>query len=375
MKPGFALEPEVLDLRGIVQHFEFEGDYLGAVSYGMGHIHDSYAACFRRADGEVHRYLLQQINHHVFENPKELMQNIERVTAHLRTKIADAGGDPRRQTLNLIGTTEGGTLHRAPDRSYWRAYLFIEGAQTYEVPEHADHVYHAARAYGDFQKLLADFPAEELHQTIPGFHDTRKRFEAFVGALERDAVNRARDVHAEIEFVEQRAVDTCVLLDLLDGGELPERVTHNDTKFDNVMIDDATGEGVCVIDLDTVMPGLALYDFGDAVRSGANPVAEDELDLSKVSFDFGVFERLTQGYMDAARAFLTPQEIGHLAFSARLITLECGMRFLTDYLEGDPYFKVHRQNHNLDRCRTQFKLVQDMEDGFEQMRRIVDRYR
>jgi hypothetical protein len=375
MKPGFVPEPGVLDLRDIVQYFEFEGDFLGAVPYGMGHIHDSYAASFRRADGEVHRYLLQQINHHVFENPAELMQNIERVTAHLRTKITNAGGDPRRQTLNLIATTEGGTLHRGPDRSYWRAYVFIEGAKTYEVPEHADHVYHAARAYGDFQKLLADFPAEELHQTIPGFHDTRERFEAFVGAVERDVVNRARDVKAEIEFVEQRAADTCVLLDLLNAGDLPERVTHNDTKFDNVMIDDATGEGVCVIDLDTVMPGLALYDFGDAVRSGANPVAEDELDLSKVSLDFGVFERLTQGYMDAARAFLTPQETEHLAFSARLITLECGMRFLTDYLEGDPYFKVHRQNHNLDRCRTQFKLVQDMEDGFEQMRRIVDRYR
>jgi Ser/Thr protein kinase RdoA (MazF antagonist) len=362
-------------LAAVSEQFQFEGDFLGASPYGTGHIHDTYAASFRKADGQLHRYLLQRINVAVFQHPEKLAENIQRVTAHLRAKIRGLGGDPWRETLNLIRTKNQGTLHKAPDGSYWRAFIFIEGAQTYAVPEHPDHVYHAARAYGGFQKLLADFPVEELHETIPGFHDTRQRFEAFVQAVDRDAANRAHAVQDEIQFVEQRHADTCVLLDLQRSGELPERVTHNDTKFDNVMIDNDTGHGVCVIDLDTVMPGLALYDFGDAVRSAANPVAEDEPDLSKVCFDFTVFDRLAKGYLDSARAFLTVREMDHLAFSAKLITLECGMRFLTDYLNGDLYFKVRRKNHNLDRCRTQLKLVHDMEAGFEQMMRVVDAYR
>jgi Ser/Thr protein kinase RdoA (MazF antagonist) len=363
------------DLAAVTEHFQFEGEFLGASPYGTGHIHDTYAAFFRKADGQLHRYLLQRVNVTVFQHPEKLAENLQRVTTHLQARIKGLGGDPRRETLNLIRTNDQGTLHKAPDGSYWRAFIFIEGAQTYAMPKHPDHVYHAARAYGGFQQLLADFPAEELHETIPGFHDTRRRFEAFVQAVDRDATNRAHAVQAEIAFVEQRQADTCVLLDLQRSGELPERVTHNDTKFDNVMIDDETGHGVCVIDLDTVMPGLALYDFGDAVRSAANPVAEDEPDLSKVYFDFAVFDRLTKGYLDSARSFLEAREMDHLAFSARLITLECGMRFLTDYLNGDLYFKVHRRNHNLDRCRTQFKLVHDMEAVFERMMRVVAAYR
>jgi hypothetical protein len=373
---GYSL-PEDLrrELADIVEQFRFDGDFLDAAPYGTGHIHDTFAARFRKTDGQLHRYLLQRVNVTVFQNPEALAQNIQRVTAHLRAKIEESGGDPRRETLNLIPTKEQGILHEAPDGSYWRAFVFIEGAQTYAVPEHPDHVYHAARAYGGFQKLLADFPAEELYETIPGFHDTRRRFETFLEAVDRNVADRAEKVRAEIEFVRQRQADTCVLLDLQQSGELPERVTHNDTKFDNVMIDDETGRGVCVIDLDTVMPGLALYDFGDAVRSAANPAAEDEPDLTRVHFDFAVFDRLAHGYLDSARTFLTTQEVDRLAFSARLITLECGMRFLADYLNGDVYFKVHREHQNLDRCRTQLKLVQDMEMGFEQMVHIVDRYR
>ena len=363
------------DIPAIVKRFKFEGDFLDVHPYGVGHINDTYVAYFRKADGVVHRYILQRINHNVFKHPEKLMQNIERVTTHLRKKIIVAGGDPQRETLNLIPTVDAKTFYRTHDGNYWRAYIFVEGALTYEVVESLDHVYNAAKAFGKFQKLLSDFPAGQLYETIPNFHHTRKRFEAFVEAVERDVENRARSVGDEIEFVEKRAEDVSVLVDLLEQGKLPELVTHNDTKFNNVMIDDETGEGVCVIDLDTVMPGLSLYDFGDSVRSGANPAAEDERDLSKVCFDLEIFDRFAHGYLDAARDFLTSTEVDYLPFSAKLMTFECGMRFLTDHLDGDVYFKIRRVNHNLDRCRTQFKMVRDMEKKFDQMVRIVEKYR
>jgi Ser/Thr protein kinase RdoA (MazF antagonist) len=363
------------NLAEVAWRFQFAGTFLEANPYGFGHINDTYAAWFRNGDSPRHRYLLQRINHHVFKNPEELMHNIALVTRHLRGKIAAAGGDPERETLNLIPTLEGGTFYRTSDGHYWRAYIFIEGARTYEIVASLDHVYNAGRAFGNFQRLLADFPAEQLYETIPDFHHTRKRFDAFVQSVECDPLNRARDVKAEIDFVVERVEETSILLDLLARGKLPERVTHNDTKFNNVMINDRTGEGVCVVDLDTVMPGLSLYDFGDTVRSGANPAAEDERDLTKVCFDLEVFDRLAHGYLDSARDFLIPLEIDCLAFSARLMTLECGMRFLADHLNGDVYFKVHRENHNLDRCRTQFKLVREMEQQFDQMLAIVEKYR
>jgi Ser/Thr protein kinase RdoA (MazF antagonist) len=359
----------------VVEHFTFDGKFLKATPYGTGHIHDTYATYFKKANGGVHRYILQRINTHVFKKPEQLMQNIERVTAHLREKIGAAGGDPQRETLTIIPTVEGSTFHEARDGSYWRAYVFIEDAQTYEVAANLTQVYNASKAFGKFQKLLGDFPAVQLHETIPGFHDTRKRLAALVTAVETDGRNRAQSVKGEIEFVMQRAEETAMLVNLLEQDKLPQRVTHNDTKFNNVMIDDKTGEGVCVIDLDTVMSGLSLYDFGDSIRSGANPAAEDERDLSKVQFDLGILEHFVRGYLDAARDFLTPIELDHLAFAAKLMTFECGMRFLTDYLNGDTYFKIHRENHNLDRCRTQFKMVRDMEEKRDQIERIVERYR
>jgi Ser/Thr protein kinase RdoA (MazF antagonist) len=248
-------------------------------------------------------------------------------------------------------------------------------ARTYQVVGHLDHFYHAGKAFGKFQKLVSDVPPDELYETIPDFHHTPKRFEAFVRSVERDAENRARLARPEIEFVEQRAGEAPVLVDLLDKGELCQRITHNDTKFNNVMIDDETGEGICVVDLDTVMPGLPLYDFGDAIRSGANPAAEDEPDLSRVRMDLDLYDSFSRGYLEMSRDFLTPVEISYLPFSARLMTLECGMRFLADFLDGDVYFEVHRPGHNLDRCRTQFKMVEDMESKFDEMIRIVERYR
>jgi Ser/Thr protein kinase RdoA (MazF antagonist) len=366
MKPDFG---------AIVAQFAFDGDFLDAQRCGIGHINGTYAARFRKADGGIHRYILQRINHQVFKRPQELMHNIEKVTVHLREKIIAAGGDPQRETLNLIPTLDGGTFYQTAEGDYWRGYIFIEGAQTYQVVEHLDHFYHAGKAFGRFQKLVSDFPPEQLYETIPNFHHTPKRFESFVQSVDRDVKNRARSARAEIEFVEQRAAEMPVLVALLDRGELAQRITHNDTKFNNVMIDDETGEGICVVDLDTVMPGLPLYDFGDAIRSGANPAAEDERDLSRVCMDLDLYESFSRGYLETARDFLTPTEIAYLPFSARLMTLECGMRFLADYLDGDAYFEIQRPGHNLDRCHTQFKMVQDMESKFDRMVRIVEAYR
>jgi Ser/Thr protein kinase RdoA (MazF antagonist) len=362
------MEPQLVH---IVQRFRFEGDLVAVGPLGGGHINDTYLTRYQRADGASQRYVLQRINHSVFKDPAVLMQNIEAVTTHLRHKIVAAGGDPERETLNLIPTRDGATFARTPDGQYWRAYGFIAGARTYHVVEDLQHVYSAARAFGRFQEQLSDLPADRLHETIPDFHHTGKRYAAFVQAVERDAVNRARSVAAEIEFVARRADETSVLVDLLERGVLPERVTHNDTKLNNVLIDDLTGEGICVIDLDTVMPGLSLYDFGDCVRSAANPAAEDERDLSKVCVDLSIFERLVQGYLDTAWASLTPAEIELLPFAAKLITLEQGIRFLADHLNGDVYYKIQREGHNLDRCRTQLKLVADIEDKFGRMRSIV----
>ena len=364
----------VPDFPDVVQRFRFEGEFLRAYPYGSGHINDTYAAEFGRDHGAKHRYLLQRINHDVFKRPEELMENIESVIRHLQEKISSAGGDPKRESLTLIPTLLNTSYCRTADGNYWRAFVLIEGAQTYEVAESPQHVYHAARAFGGFQKLLSDFPVDRLHETIPNFHHTQRRYEDFVRSVERDSANRASAVRSEIDFVEQRVGDMSVLVELLAQGQIPERVTHNDTKFNNVMIDDQTGEAVCVIDLDTVMPGSALYDFGDAVRAAANTAPEDERDLTKVSFDMEIFEYLTHGYLDTSREFLTQAELDYLAFSARLMTFECGMRFLADHLDGDIYFKIHRQNHNLDRSRTQFKLVEEMESQFDQMLRIVTEY-
>jgi Ser/Thr protein kinase RdoA (MazF antagonist) len=363
------------DIAAIVENFQFEGDYVKAHPYGFGHINDTYAVYFRRSNGWMRRYILQRINHYVFKDPVGLMENIQKVTDHLREKIKRAGGNADRETLTLIPSVSGKSYYKSPQGNYWRGYIFIEDARTYQTVESMAHIYNAALAFGRFQNRLSDFPAHELHEAIPDFHNTAKRFETFVRAVEEDVANRAHAVEDEIAFLEARADDTHVLVDLLAQGKLPERVTHNDTKFNNVMIDDESGEGICVIDLDTVMPGLSLYDFGDSARSATNPAAEDTLDLSEVNVDLEVFDHLTHGYLDAAREALTPREIDYLPFAVKLMTLENGMRFLTDYLQGDVYFKIHRPNHNLDRSRAQLKLVESMEANFERMRAIVEKYR
>lgn len=366
MKPDFG---------EIVKCFSFEGKFIEAVPFGSGHINDTYAASFQRYEGKTHRYILQRINDKIFTKPDKLMDNITGVTEHLRKKIISEGGDPDRETLNIIPSTDGKSFYKSETGEYWRGYVFIENARTYDIVENVNHFYNGGKAFGRFQKLLSDYPAYKLYETIPDFHNTQKRFDAFVKAVERDAANRAADAVKEIEFVFERMEDTFVLNNLYRDGKIPLRVTHNDTKFNNVMIDDRSGAGICVVDLDTVMPGLSLYDFGDSIRSGANPAAEDERDLSKVELDLKLFECFTHGFLDSAKDFLTNTEIEYLPFAAKIMTFECGMRFLTDYLNGDTYFKVHRTGHNMDRARTQFKMVLDMEKKLELMKAIVMRYR
>ena len=361
------------NFKEIVRQFKFEGEFSAAMPYGVGHINDTYIAEFN-SNGTTRRYILQRINQNVFLNPEGMMHNIEAVTKYLGQKIESLGGNPLRETLNLVPTIDG-NCYEISKGDYWRGYIFIDNASTYEMVESLDHVYNAAKAFGIFQNLLSDYPSDQLIETIPDFHNTRKRLDAFIKAVDDDDLNRAASAKPEIEFVLQRVKETSVLVDMLERGELPERITHNDTKFNNVMIDDETGEGVCIIDLDTVMPGLSLYDFGDSIRSLSNTAAEDERDLSLVEFDLEVFDYYTHGYLDTVGDVLSPMEIKQLPFSAILMTLECGMRFLTDHLQGDKYFKVYRDNQNLDRCRTQFKLVEGMESEFDHMVKIVDNYR
>ena len=354
------------DVRSVARHFQIHGGFLSAEPYGSGHINDTYCVVFDQGGVRV-RYVLQRINHNIFKNPVALMENIQRVTTHLGKK-SEGHSDQSRRVLTLIPTCDGLAYHRDAEDNIWRAYIFIEQARTFDAVESAAQAYKAAQAFGQFQKLLADLPAPRLHDTIPDFHHTPKRFATLEKAIQADTANRARLAKPEIEFALRHQAICSVLLE----ANLPERVTHNDTKFNNVMLDDATGEGVCVIDLDTVMPGLALYDFGDMVRTTTSPAKEDERDLSKVKMQFPMFEALARGYLSSAAEFLTPAEKKLLPFSGKLITFEIGLRFLTDFLAGDVYFKIHRDGHNLDRCRTQFKLVESITQQEEQMNQLVE---
>ncbi len=354
------------DVRGVAEALQIHGEFVNAAPYGSGHINDTYCVTFQQAGVPV-RYILQRINHSIFKNPVALMENVQRVTAHLAAKV-HGQPDASRRVLTLVPARDGRGWHVDAEGNHWRAYLFIEKARTYDAVESPEQAFKAAQAFGSFQKMLADLPAPRLHDTIPDFHHTPKRYAALEAAIKADLAGRAVLCKPEIDFALAHKSITSVLLD----ANLPERVTHNDTKFNNVMLDDATGEGICVIDLDTVMPGLALYDFGDMVRTTTSPAKEDERDLSKVTMQFPMFEALVRGYLSTAGEFLTPAEKKHLAFAGKLITFEIGIRFLTDFLAGDVYFKVHREGHNLDRCRTQFKLVESIEQQETRMNQLVE---
>jgi Ser/Thr protein kinase RdoA (MazF antagonist) len=344
------------DLPSVARAFQVPGQYIGAEPYGSGHINDTYRVRLDQGGTEIH-YIFQRINHSIFKNPPALMENIERVTTHIRAKL-EGQPDLSRRVLTLVPARDGKSWHQDAQANYWRVFVFIEKARTYDAVESPRQAFEAARAFGQFQSFLSDLPTPRLNDTIPDFHHTPKRFAALEAAIAADSFNRAGVAKREIEFALAHKPMTSALLD----ARLPERVTHNDTKFNNVMLDDATGQGVCVIDLDTVMPGLALYDFGDMVRTTTSPAKEDELDLTRVAMQFPMFEALARGYLETANGFLTPGEKRLLPLSGKLITFEIGIRFLTDFLAGDTYFKIHRPQHNLDRCRTQFKLVSSIEE-------------
>lgn len=355
-----------------VNQFCVEGKPVECRRHGSGHINDTFvlSTMEEESGGERHRYVLQRMNGLVFKDPRGLMQNISNVTAFLREQVAKAGGDVQREVLTLIRTKDGENYYTDSAGSWWRMFLFIEDAEGFDVVENEEDFYRSAKAFGHFQRLLEQYPVSSLTETIPDFHNTPKRYEAFCRAVEEDAWGRAEGVRKEIEFVTNRKEEMSVVMDKLNSGELPWRVTHNDTKLNNVLLDSRTRQAVCVIDLDTVMPGTAIFDFGDSIRFGANTAEEDEKDLSRVSLSLSFYEAYTRGFLEGCEGSLTDTEIRMLPWGAKLMTLECGMRFLTDYLEGDRYFKIHRPEHNLDRARTQFALVADMERKWEEMNRL-----
>lgn len=358
------------DVARVFDLFDILGHVLEAAPYGNGHINDTYAVTVNQA-GRMVRYIFQRINHEIFRDPVSLMDNIHRVTTHLATKLV---GDPdaSRRTLTVLPARTGEPYVVDATGLFWRAYLFIEGARTYDAVENENQALEAARAFGLFQRLLDDLKGPPLFESIPGFHDTPARYRTLMQAVSEDRAGRAKGVTEEIEFFVRREQDAFRLSSMLKEGKLPLRITHNDTKLNNVMLDDQTGEGVCVIDLDTVMPGLALYDFGDLVRTATSPTLEDERNLSLIRMQMPMFNALVRGYIDSAHHFLTETEIAELPFSGKLITLETGIRFLTDYLNGDIYFKTHRLDQNLDRCRTQCALVRSIEDQMDAMQEVVE---
>jgi hypothetical protein len=359
------------DVGGVARHFMIPGDFASAAPYGSGHINDTFAAVFDQAGTRV-RYIFQRMNTSVFKEPFLLMENVRLVTEHQRRKLLEAGcPDAGRRALTLLRTLDGKACHRDAEGGVWRAYLFIENASTFDSVRDPAQAYEAARAFGRFMRQVRDLPAGGLRETIPDFHNTPKRFEAFERAARRDAAGRAALAGPQIAFAMERRGMCGALLEKHAAGLIPSRVTHNDTKLNNVLMDDATGEGICVIDLDTVMPGLSLYDFGDMVRTATCPRPEDERDLSKVRMEMPLFQALARGFLESAHSALTPAERECMAFSGRLITFEIGLRFLTDFLEGDVYFKVHRPGHNLDRCRSQFKLAESIREQEDEMNRFV----
>ena len=360
-------------LTEVLSAYDFPATLLGAVRYGQGHINDTFCVICQPQEGDAVRYILQGLSLAAFPRQDELMENFIGITSYLRDKIIAAGGDPLRETLSLVKTRDGKDYYTDGTGKVWRLTPFIENTDCFQsaTPELFEA---SARAFGNFQYMLQGYPAETLHEAIVNFHNTEDRFAKFEAALAADKHDRAKDIQAEIQFVLDRKADCSVALQALRDGKLPLRVTHNDTKLNNILIDRATGEGICVIDLDTTMPGLSINDFGDSIRFGANHSKEDEKDLTKVNFDIDLYEAYTRGFLEGAKGSLTAAELEYLPWGARLMTLECGIRFLTDYLDGDHYFRIHYADQNLDRCRTQFKLVKDMEEQFEAMAAVVAKY-
>ena len=342
------------------------GRVLSSEPYGNGHINDTFLVVTEQGK----RYILQRVNQVVFPRPDEVMENILAVTQHIRAGVAREGGDAARCTLSVLPTANGAPFYLDSIGSYWRMYDFVEGTSSKDRVECLQEFVDCAEAFGRFQGQLSDFDASVLHEAIANFHNTPVRYENLMRAIEKDPLGRVAEVQAEIAFVKERAEFVKTLEKAREAGTLPLRVTHNDTKLNNILFDAETAKPVCVIDLDTVMPGYSVNDFGDSIRFGANTAAEDETDLSKVSLDLELYHAYAKGFLAGCDGKLTKTEVELLPIGARMMTLECGMRFLTDYIEGDTYFRISRPSHNLDRCRCQFALVADMEKKEEQMKLI-----
>lgn len=361
-----------MEIFDIARLFDIKGDITSIEPYGNGHINVTYLVKtdFNSNEG---KYILQKINTNVFPRVDELMQNIANVTAYMRKIVLERGGNPDREVMTVVPKKDGSSYHIDESGAY-RVYLFIDNTTALQIVDNASVFEGAGRAFGEFVDMLNGFDAKSLNEVIYNFHNTASRFMNFINAVDADKVNRRESVKDEIDFVLKRSGICDKIVTMLDKGVLPLRVTHNDTKLNNVLLDESTLEPVCVIDLDTIMPGSLLYDFGDAIRSGCNTGLEDEKDLSKVGFDINLYESFTRGFMSGVKGNITEMEVEMLSFGAILMTFECGMRFLTDYLDGDNYFRIHYPEHNLVRCRTQFKMVSDMEKLQNQMDEIARRY-
>ncbi len=357
----------------LLNNFNTEGTFLDECPYGSGHINDTRLVTFKTDEGEK-KYILQKINKNVFKEPDKLMENYVAVTEFLKQDIVARGGDPMRETLNVIKTKDGENFLCDEKGEYWRLLVFVADSASFDRVETPEQFYSSAVAFGNFQYMLRKFPAETLHETIPNFHNTPDRYRLFLEAVENDLAGRRESVEKEIEFVKERCEFANALENAHKEGRLPLRVTHNDTKFNNILFDKDTGAALCIIDLDTIMPGYSVTDFGDAIRSGATTAAEDETDLSLIKFNISLYDTYVKGFIEGAHGGLTEGEIELLPTGAMMMTFECGMRFLTDYLNGDTYFKTHREGQNLDRARNQFKLLTEMEERADEMMAIVKKY-
>lgn len=356
------------ELLKIANEFQIQGDVQEISPYGFGHINRTYLLVTSER-----RYILQKINHNLFKEVDKLMHNIREVSEYNRKVTLERGGDPDAECLSLVLTKNGESyLHYG--EGYYRVYKFIENSVCFQLVEKPEHFYESAVAFGSFASMLAEFDAKSLYEILPNFHNTPVRFQNFLASVKKDAFDRVKEVGPEIEFVLQRE-DYCPrIVSLLEEGKIPTKVTHNDTKLNNVLFHKDTGTALAVIDFDTIMPGSICYDFGDSIRFGCSTAAEDETDLDKVHFRIDLFEEYVKGYLHALGKDITVVEKDHLVDGALLMTLECGMRFLTDYLDGDTYFRISRPKQNLDRARTQFKLVSEMESQLDEMQKIVEKY-
>lgn len=364
-----------MTLNEVLDAFDFKGSVTEAKRYGQGHINDTFKVCTAQGNKAGKNYILQRMSAAAFKQPDHLMTNIIRITEYLSEQISKEGGDICRECMNVIRPKNGADYYTDSLGGAWRVFCFIEDTHCFQNAESPELFAAAGKAFGRFQRMLSNYPAENLYETIPDFHNTEKRLEALKEAIRRDSLGRVLNCREEIGFALQREKDCSVALNALRAGILPLRVTHNDTKLNNVLFDIQTGEGICVIDLDTVMPGLSIYDFGDSIRFGANHCEEDETDLTRVALDTELFAVYAAAYLEGAGGALTEHEIEYLPWGAKLMTLECGIRFLTDYLMGDVYFHTSRPAQNLDRARTQFRLVGDMEDHWNELEQIVSRLR